>query len=72
MESRTRKEVPRKKGKRKAGPEGRGAPRILFVDDDEGCRSLVSDVLAGQGLDVVSEATVDGGLRRAAEEEFEL
>jgi len=46
--------------------------RVLFVDDDEGCRALVGDILGSHGFEVVSESTVDAGLQRAAHEEFDL
>jgi len=65
-----RRPAPHAAGRNRA-PKGDGA-RILFVDDDEGCRALVGDILGSHGFDVVSESTVDAGLQRAAQEEFDL
>jgi DNA-binding response OmpR family regulator len=67
-ERRSRARKPARSPRRVRG----GTKRVLFVDDDEGCRLLVSDVLGGSGLEVSAAATVDSGLRLAAEEEFDL
>ena len=61
--------MPRKKTGKASGTK---TTRVLFVDDDEGCRMLVTDTLAAHEVEVVTESTVDGGLRRAAEEELDV
>ena len=69
----TRDTRPMARSRKGPKPGKRRAPmRVLFVDDDEGCRMLVTDVLSGHGVEVATESTVDGGLRRAAEKEFDL
>ncbi len=59
------------KSKAKA-PDASGKKRILFVDDDEGCRLLVADVLKTADVEVVAEPTVAAGLKRAGKESFDL
>ena len=66
------KKTPKKRPKKKPKAAGAKPSRVLFVDDDEGCRMLVRDVLRYEGVEVVSESTVDAGLKRAAEEEYDL
>ncbi len=58
--------------KAKKAPDAPGRKRILFVDDDEGCRLLVCDVLKTSGAEVIAEPTVAAGLRRVAKEDFDL
>ena len=74
MTARSRQKRPGRKprGKRKGSAPAVAGYRALFVDDDDGCRALVGDVLSAHGFDVLSESTVDAGLHRAAEEEFDL
>ena len=48
------------------------SPRILFVDDHEDTRFLISYLLGAWGYDVVAARSVDEGLRLAREGRFDL
>lgn len=48
------------------------APRILYIDDDEGLRRLVARVLARKGYDVTTAASGDEGVALTTRERFDL
>ncbi len=52
--------------------EGGVAPRLLYIDDDEGLRRLVTRALGRRGLDVETAADGETGALRAAAERFDV
>ena len=46
--------------------------RILYIDDDAGCRRLVQKLLDRRGHEVVTAQTGAEGLERAGEAEFDV
>ena len=49
-----------------------GGDRILLVEDDDGVRELLEDVLRGCGYDVTAAATAEEALERSREQTFDL
>lgn len=47
-------------------------PRILFVDDHEDTRAMISSLLGGQGYSVTTTESVSEGLRLARTRAFDL
>ena len=45
---------------------------VLYIDDDEGLRRLVSRALEREGIRVVSASDGESGLRALAAEEFDV
>jgi len=54
------------------GGRGRGAPRILVVEDEPTVAALISDVLRDEGLSVDVLLDSEEALRRAGEEEYDM
>jgi two-component sensor histidine kinase len=48
------------------------AGRVLYVDDDEGLRRLVSRALARRGYEVTSAASAEEGLKLVADQSFDV